>query len=122
MSVKMTNSNKSSNTEEQKATKQQINEQNKSSDVSEATKDNEKPSVKASVEQPKDNKIGGGKCVVEYVGNSVWVDSNNDKWSRNDVKGTSIKSQRTYPAQEYESRDDLKFMVQYGEMKLTVVE
>lgn len=122
MSVKMTNSNKSDNTKEQKATEQQINEQNKSGDVSKATKDNEKPSVNANVEQPKDNKIGGGKCVVEYVGNSIWVDSNNDKWSKNDVKGTSIKSQRTYSAQDYESRDDLKFMVKYGEMKLTVVE
>lgn len=122
MPVKITNSNKSDNTKEQKATEQQVNEQNKSSDVSKAVKDNEKPSVNAKAEQPKDNKIGGGKCIVEYVGNSIWVDSNNNKWSRNDVKGTSIKSQRTYSAQEYESRDDLKFMVKYGEMKLTVVE
>ena len=63
----------------------------------------------------------GKAVIVEYVGGSIWQDSEKKLWSKtgNDA---GIKPQRQYSAEEYEKRDDLKFMVGYGEMKATFVE
>lgn len=63
----------------------------------------------------------GKTVIVEYVGGSIWKDSEKKLWAKTD-NGAGIKSQRQYSAEEYEKREDLKFMVGYGEMKATFVE
>ena len=63
----------------------------------------------------------GKAVIVEYVGGSVWQDSEKKLWSKSD-NGAGIKQQRQYSVEEYEKRDDLEFMVGYGEMKATFVE
>lgn len=63
----------------------------------------------------------GKAVIVEYVGGSIWQDSEKKLWAKTD-NGAGIKPQRQYSAEEYEKRDDLKFMVGYGEMKATFVE
>lgn len=63
----------------------------------------------------------GKAVIVEYVGGSIWKDSEDKLWARTD-NGAGIKPQRQYSADEYEKREDLKFMVGYGEMKATFVE
>lgn len=63
----------------------------------------------------------GKAVIVEYVGGSIWQDSEKKLWSKTG-NGAGIKPQRQYSAEEYEKRDDLKFMVGYGEMKATFVE
>ena len=61
-----------------------------------------------------------GKVVVTYVGGGVWKDSEGKLWASQD-KAASIKSERQYTAEEYEKRNDIKFMVQYGSVKVTYV-
>lgn len=63
----------------------------------------------------------GKAVIVEYVGGSIWQDSEKKLWSKIG-NGAGIKPQRQYSAEEYEKREDLKFMVGYGEMKATFVE
>ena len=63
----------------------------------------------------------GKTVIVEYVGGSIWKDSEKKLWSKTG-NGAGIKPQRQYSAEEYEKREDLKFMVGYGEMKATFVE
>ena len=63
----------------------------------------------------KDNKV-----VVTYVGNSVWQDSDGKYWAR-ECKGATIKNERQYTQEEYDSHKDIKFMVEYGEMKATFI-
>lgn len=63
----------------------------------------------------------GKAVIVEYVGGSIWKDSEGKLWAKTD-NGAGIKPQRQYSADEYKKREDLKFMVGYGEMKVTFVE
>lgn len=63
----------------------------------------------------------GKTVIVEYVGGSIWKDSEKKLWAKTD-NGAGIKPQRQYSVEEYEKREDLKFMVGYGEMKATFVE
>ena len=63
----------------------------------------------------------GKTVIVEYVGGSIWKDSEKKLWSKTG-NGAGIKPQRQYSVEEYEKREDLKFMVGYGEMKATFVE
>ena len=60
-----------------------------------------------------------GKVLIQYVGNSIWRDEKGKLWKHNAVAGTSIIGERVYSKAEYEEREDLKFMVSYGEMKIT---
>lgn len=53
------------------------------------------------------------KHVVVYIGSSEYKDSTGHKWHKNDEK--------TYDESEYVTRKDLHFMINYGEMKHTVV-
>ena len=62
-----------------------------------------------------------GSVVLTYVGNGVWRDGKGKCWSRVDNKPANILSTRTLLVSEYEGREDLKFMVKYGEMKKTLV-
>lgn len=59
-------------------------------------------------------------AVVRYVGASIWKDEKGNFWSKED-QGESILAERQMPTDEYEKRDDLKFMVGYGEMKVSFV-
>lgn len=61
------------------------------------------------------------KAVVSYIGNGVWRDAKGKHWSRNERKDANILSTRSYNKSEYDEREDLKFMVKYGEMKVSLV-
>lgn len=61
-----------------------------------------------------------GKVVVTYVGGGIWKDANGKYWA-SVKKSENILSERQYTAEEYESREDIKFMVNYGAMKATHV-
>lgn len=63
--------------------------------------------LKPSAEAPKN------KHVVTYIGCSEYKDSIGHLWHNND--------EQTYDDGEYANRKDLHFMVEYGEMKHTVV-
>lgn len=60
------------------------------------------------------------KVIVRYIGGGVWKDSRGKLWSNTD-KTQNILSERPYSESEYEEREDLKFMVSYGAMKVTHV-
>ena len=62
----------------------------------------------------------GGKAVVTYIGKGIWRDANKELWAPND-KSDTIVSERQYTIDEYEKREDIKFMVGYGAMKVTYV-
>lgn len=61
------------------------------------------------------------KAVVTYVGNGIWRDAKGCSWARNDKPNTNIKATRSYDEADYEAREDLKFMVKYGEMRVSLV-
>ena len=120
--IEMNNSTKSNKSDDKKQTKPQQDKQNGSVNTEKKEQTNEKPSQQ---EQPKETKPqtkSNGVCVVDYIGNGVWIDSENQKWANKDVPGTNIKCQRKYSVDEYDKRDDIKFMVSYGEMRLTTGE
>lgn len=84
-------------------------------DVSEATKDtNEIKKDKA--EEAKEETKAEGKVIVTYVGSGVWKDSKGKLWA-SEKKSENILSERQYNADEYNNREDIKFMVNYGAMK-----
>lgn len=74
------------------------------SEVKDTLKDMPKP---AEEQAPK------SKHVVTYIGGSEFKDSTGHKWHKND--------EQTYDEAEYAKRSDLHFMINYGEMKHTVV-
>lgn len=98
-------------------------------ELTDNTSDNSEDKAEASNEATKGEEAGSeatngeeaGKAVVSYIGNGVWRDAKGKCWSRNERKGVDILSTRSYDKGEYEERDDLKFMVKYGEMKLSLV-
>ena len=61
-----------------------------------------------------------GKVVVSYIGGGIWRDSEGKLWASTN-KTENILCERQYTAEEYEGREDIKFMVQYGSMKATHV-
>lgn len=61
-----------------------------------------------------------GKVIVTYIGKGIWRDANKELWASND-KSDTIVSERQYTIDEYERREDIKFMVGYGAMKVTYV-
>lgn len=68
-----------------------------------------------------DKAPNGEKVVLTYLGGGVYRDSKGECWSRTDNEHANILSTRAYAVDEYEAREDLKFMVQYGEMKKSLV-
>lgn len=60
------------------------------------------------------------KVIVRYTGGGVWKDCEGKLWASED-KTENILSERQYSKDEYEKREDIKFMVQYGSMKATNV-
>lgn len=75
-------------------------------EVKDTSKDTQK---KAEEQAPK----AQDKHVITYIGGSEFTDSRGHKWHKHD--------EMTYNNDEYVTRDDLHFMVKYGEMKHTVV-
>lgn len=59
-------------------------------------------------------------AVISYIGNGVWKDSNGALWANTD-KTPNIVRERKYGIDEYNEREDLKFMVGYGAMRVTFV-
>lgn len=59
--------------------------------------------------------------VVTYVGSGIWKDEAGKLWSTKNVTN-NILSERQYSKEEYDKREDIKFMVGYGAMKISVVE
>lgn len=59
--------------------------------------------------------------VVTYVGSGIWKDEAGKLWSAKSVTN-NILSERQYSKEEYDKREDIKFMVGYGAMKISVVE
>lgn len=64
-------------------------------------------------QKPAEEQAPKSKHVVTYIGSSEFKDSTGHKWHKND--------EQTYDEDEYAKRNDLHFMINYGEMKHTVV-
>ena len=107
--------NKSNELKTQQQVDAQADVSNKSADVSETAETNKKTNKESKQQK------NAGNVVVSYVGRGVWVDSDHKCWSRNVNEGANILSSRTYSKEEYELRDDIKFMVNYGEMSIVEV-
>ena len=63
---------------------------------------------------------GTGNVIVRYVGGGVWRDCKGKLWA-SEKKTENILNERQYSVDEYEKREDIKFMVGYGAMKTTYV-
>lgn len=94
-----------------------INAVNASSDISKINTKVEDTSKDASESTPKTAPETANetvnKHVVVYIGSSEFTDSTGHRWYHNDEK--------TYTDEEFEKRNDLHFMIKYGEMKHTTV-
>lgn len=107
-STKSTKSNSKSKTETRKNTVELTD------NVSENLENTQK------TEDVKPAYVGSRKAILVYIGNGVWKDSIGDHWSRTDKPNARILSTRSYDEEEYNKRDDLKFMVKYGEMRMSL--
>lgn len=77
---------------------------------------------KADSDGTQENKEGTvNKVIVTYIGRGIWKDADKKLWASKD-KSNNILSERQYSIDEYESREDIKFMVGYGAMRATYVE
>ena len=63
----------------------------------------------------------GTVVIVTYVGGGIWKDEAGKLWSAKNITD-NILSERQYSKEEYDKREDIKFMVGYGAMKISVVE
>lgn len=63
--------------------------------------------------QKSTDESGATKHVVTYVGGSEYIDASKHVWHKGD--------EMTYSDDEYNERNDIHFMVKYGEMKHTIV-
>ena len=70
--------------------------------------------------QKKKKTIEEGVVVVKYIGGGVWKDSEGEYWAKSDMT-QDILCERQYAKSEYDTRDDLKFMVNYGSMQISIV-
>lgn len=59
--------------------------------------------------------------LVEYIGNGVWIDSKGVHWARN-IENTDMTSNKDFSDEDFASREDIQFMIQYGAMKHTTIE
>lgn len=53
------------------------------------------------------------KAVVTYIGRGIWKDSKGVDWAHDKVHSFEIE--------EFEAREDLRFMIGYGAMKVSLV-
>lgn len=94
----------------------------KTADVGETPTDESKnePEIQNTSEDIKESKPskGGSKHLVSFVGNGVWTDAKGEMWHRTNEK---FVNKKTFTEKEYNEREDIKFMVGYGAMKLDIV-
>lgn len=69
-------------------------------------------------QEPEQDKVQAAGVLVKYIGASIWRDEEGKYWA-SEKKSDNILTERQFTAEEYDRRDDIKFMVQYGEMKAT---
>lgn len=100
----------------------------KSTDVKPVEAPIDTPELTGNVSDKAENKAeteakapNGEKVVLMYLGGGVYRDKEGKCWSRDEKPNANILSTRAYAVDEYEAREDLKFMVQYGEMKKSLV-
>lgn len=79
-----------------------------------ASEEPEKPSET----EPGQDKVQAAGVLVKYIGASIWRDEEGKYWA-SEKKSDNILTERQFTAEEYDKRGDIKFMVQYGEMKAT---
>lgn len=91
--------------------------------ASETAEDTEKTEAKATEEKTEKaaTSAASKKVLVEYCGNGVWKDAKGKCWSRIEKPAVDILASRSFEQNDYDRRDDLKFMVKYGEMKTRLV-
>lgn len=69
-------------------------------------------------QEPEQDKVQAAGVLVKYIGASIWRDEEGKYWA-SEKKSDSILTERQFTAEEYDKRGDIKFMVQYGEMRAT---
>ena len=79
-----------------------------------------KEETKKETPHEEESKVGA-VVVVTYVGGGIWKDEAGKLWSAKNMTN-NILSERQYSKEEYDKREDIKFMVGYGAMKISVVE
>ena len=91
--------------------------------TSETAEDTEKTEAEATEEKTEEaaTSAASKKVLVEYCGNGVWKDAKGKCWSRIEKPAVDILASRSFEQNDYDRRDDLKFMVKYGEMKIRLV-
>ena len=88
-----------------------VNAPNNQPEIKNEVEDTSKDTQKSTEEQAQEQ--AQIKHVVTYIGSSEYKDSTGHKWHKH--------AEKTYSDDEYAKRVDLHFMVNYGEMKHTVV-
>lgn len=63
---------------------------------------------------------GGRRHSIMYIANGIWKDSKGVYWCRE--PHTNCIQSKTFSEEEFQARDDIKFMVKYGSMKDIVSE
>lgn len=91
--------------------------------ASSASEDTKETKAEATKEEAKEaaTSAASKKVLVEYCGNGVWKDAKGKCWSRIEKPAVDILASRSFEQNDYDRRDDLKFMVKYGEMKIRLV-
>ena len=75
-----------------------------------------KPEADAKTEQS----AGGRRHSIMYIATGIWKDSKGVYWCRE--PHTNCSQSKTFSEEEFQTRDDIKFMVKYGSMKDIVSE
>lgn len=89
--------------------------------TSDNSEDTQKTEEKAT-EEPKKAGSNTGTVVVTYIGSGIWKDETGALWASTvPASASTIINERQYSVDEYESREDIKFMVGYGAMKTIFV-
>ena len=114
----LTETEKFANVEPAKAPTQSVESTDNTSVKSENTQKTDRQTDKTK-QKAEDNK---GTVVITYIGSGVWKDESGELWAPTvPASAGSIINERQYSASEYDSREDIKFMVGYGAMKATFV-
>lgn len=93
------------------------------SDVTTAPENNvelKTDAIEPKEDTPKAHKATVTKHVVAFIGNGVWFDSHGIAWSKKTGNPGIVQTQ-DFTEDEYNEREDIKFMVEYGTMTDTVI-
>ena len=86
--------------------------------ASETTEDTNE--INKETEAKEESNTASSKVIVRYVGSGIWKDSEGKLWA-SVSKSENILNERQYDIDEYENRDDIKFMIKYGTMTETYI-